>query len=248
MERQQHVMRAFQGMRQSHRPVDIARLNAIGFLDAALGADRRQLVKQYIENVESSRAVADRLWQALQELTQAFVYAYKAGLDAALEDGSPRWKPLVPMLFARLVHYHGTDAKLRVFRFERWIPAKWMELHQLYVKAVSLGIDRTPVTPINAGSNATQWTVEQEYVNVLLIHQLNTGNLGPAELDWVSAQLRAWSRRLAIEMMPRSPEGFYIDLTGKSGLLRRTGSESGPTLRYLDTTELAHQLERASMA
>ena len=32
---------------------------------------------------------------------------------------------MLPLLFARLLHFHGTDAKLRVFRHERWIPAKW---------------------------------------------------------------------------------------------------------------------------
>ena len=51
----------------------------------------------------------------------------------------------MPLLFARLVHYYGTDAKLRVFRFERWIPAKWMELHQLYLRATELGVERVAV-------------------------------------------------------------------------------------------------------
>ncbi len=249
MERQQQVMQAFQGMRQAGKPVDLARVNAIGFLDAALGADRRQLIKQYVENFDASPSLADRLWQAIQELTQAFLYAYRAATDAAVDQqASPRWKPLLPALFARLIHFHGTDAKLRVFRFERWIPAKWMEVHELYQRAVGLGIDRTPTVPLSAGSNATRWTVEQEYINVLLIHQLNTGNLAPAEIDWASAQLRAWSRRLALDANPRSPEGFYVRLTGRSGLVRRSGDESGSLLRYLDTTELAHQLESAIMS
>ena len=30
----------------------------------------------------------------------------------------------LPLLFVRLVHFHGTDAKLRVFKYERWIPAQ----------------------------------------------------------------------------------------------------------------------------
>ena len=43
---------------------------------------------------------------------------------------------MIPQVFARLLHYHGTDAKLRAFRHERWIPAKWTNLHQLYAKAI----------------------------------------------------------------------------------------------------------------
>ncbi len=50
-----------------------------------------------------------------------------------------------PLLFARLIHYYGTDAKLRVFRFERWIPAKWMELAPDSTCARrELGVERVP--------------------------------------------------------------------------------------------------------
>src|SRR6266536_3214454 len=247
--RQQSVMRAFEGFRTSRKAVDTNRVAAIQFLDAALAADRRQLIKQYVENVDSSARLAERIWQAVFEMSQGFMYSYQTALEHALtQPGNPRWKPLVPGLFSRLIHYYGTDAKLRVFRFERWIPAKWLDLHRLYMRATELGIDRVPAALAAAGPNATQWTIEQEYLFVLLIHQLNTGNLSPAELDWASAQLRAWSRKLQLDAVPRSPEGFFVDVAGKGGLVRRTGNDSGSMLRYLDTTPMADQLERAIQA
>jgi hypothetical protein len=247
--RQQQVMRAFEGMRQSRRPVDPARIQAIQFLDSALGADRRQLIKQYAENHEAAGKLAERIWQAIYDLTQGFLYAYQTALEEAVAQGAnPRWKPSVPILFARLLHYYGTDAKLRVFRFERWIPGKWMELHRTYLRSTELGIDRTPALLGSAGPNASAWTPEQEYLNVLLIHQLNTGNLSPAQLDWACSQLRAWSRKLTLDAVPRSPEGFFVDLAGKTGMARRTGNDAGSMLRYLDTTPLAESLERAVAA
>jgi hypothetical protein len=247
--RQQAVMRAFDAMRQARKPVDVARAHAIQLLDAALGADRRQLIKQYVENVDSAPRLAETLWAAVFELTQGFIYAYQSALEEALrQTANPRWKAQVAVLFARLLHYYGTDAKLRVSRFERWIPAKWMDLHRTYLRATELGIEKVPTTLGHAGPNATQWTIEQEYLFVLLIHQLNTGNMSPLELDWASAQLRAWSRRLALDAVPRSMEGFFVDLAGKTGMVRRTGQDSGSMLRYLDTTALAEQLERAVQA
>jgi hypothetical protein len=247
--RQQHVMRAFDAMRQSRKPIDLGRVQAIELLDAALGADRRQLIKQYVENYDTSAKLAERIWQAIYDLSQGFIYAYQAALEEALRQGNNvRWKPLTPLLFARLVHYYGTDAKLRVFRFERWIPAKWMELHRTYLRASELGLDRVATVLTNAGPNATHWTVEQEYLYVLLIHQLNTGNMSPPQLDWAMSQLRAWSRRLQLDAVPRSPEGFFVDVAGKTGLGRRTGNDSGSMLRYLDTTPLAESLERAVQA
>src|SRR5690348_583587 len=73
--RQQSVMRAFEAMRQSRRPADLARAHAIQLLDAALGADRRQLIKQYVENVDSAPKLSDRLWAAVFELSQGFIFA-----------------------------------------------------------------------------------------------------------------------------------------------------------------------------
>src|SRR5437773_1913361 len=108
----------------------------------------------------------------------------------------------------------------------------------------ALGIDRVP-TVLGHGPNTTQWTVEQEYVCALLIHQLNTGNMTPGELDWAFAQIRGWSRRLSLDAVARSMEGFLVDVGGKTGLVRPLGNDAGLMLRYLDTTPVCDQLDRA---
>ena len=69
--RQQHVMRAFDAVRQSRKPIDIARAGAIQYLDAALAADRRQLTKQYVENVDAGPKLSVRLWHAARTSTTA---------------------------------------------------------------------------------------------------------------------------------------------------------------------------------
>ena len=247
--RQQQVINALDALRKSQPSLDLGRIGAIQFVDAALGADRRQLIKQYIENSEGSPKLADRIWQSLWEMSQAFTLAYQSALEHALhQSGNSRWKSVLPLLFVRLVHFHGTDAKLRVFKYERWIPAKWMELHQLYLRASELSCEREAVALPAAGTGAQPWSVEQEYLYVLLVHQLNTGNLGPAEIDWASSQLRAWSRRLTLDAIPKSLEGFFVDLAGRAGLIRRNGNDRGSMLRYVDTTPLSEALERAVAA
>ena len=247
--RQQHVMSAFEVMRKSRRPMDPMRVQAIQFLDAALGTDRRQLIKQYVENAETGPKLADRLWQAIYELAQGFMVAYHGALEEALsQPNNARWKSLVPLLFTRHTHYAGTDAKLRVFRYERWIPAKWADMHRAFLRATELGVDRIATSVQGAGQNQTPWTLEQEYLYVLLVHQLNTGNMTPGEIDWACSQLRAWSRRLALDAVPRSPESFFVDIAGRTGLQRRTGTDSGSMLRYLDTSSLADQIDRAILS
>ena len=242
--RQQLVLRAFEGMRQSRRPVDLARAQALQYADAALGADRRQLFKQYVESLESAPKVSERIWQASLDLAQGFIGAYQSVLQTALAPSAfGRWKPHVPILFARLVHYYGTDAKLRVCRHERWIPAKWVELHSAFTRASELGVERVATSLGGNHGSGTQWTIEQEYVYALLVHQLNSGNLSPANLDWAATQIRTWSRRLELVALPKTMEGFFVDLAGRAGLVRRTGQDSGAMLRYLDTSALAEQLD-----
>ena len=217
--RQQSVMRAFDEMRQSRRPVDPGRV--AGGPVPRRGARRRpppadQAVRR--ERRRRAPSCRARCGRRSFDMSQGFIYAYQCALDEALrQSANPRWKAQVPILFARLLHYYGTDAKLRVFRFERWIPGKWMELHRTYVRAAELGIDRVPTALAHAGPKATQWTIEQEYLFVLLIHQLNTGNLSPLELDWASAQLRA------LEPPPRARRGAALD----GRLLRRPRRQAG---------------------
>src|SRR6185503_16521066 len=177
--RQQTVVRALEGLRLSRRPMDFSRAQALQYTDAALGADRRQLFRQFVESLESAPKVADRIWRSSFDLTQGFIAAYQHVLETALAPSAfGRWKSYVPGLFARLVHYYGADAKLRVCRHERWIPAKWVELHRTFMRASELGVERVP-TSLGSQHGGTQWSVEQEYVFVLLLHQLNTGNLTP---------------------------------------------------------------------
>jgi len=244
--RQQHVIRALDALRKTQREIDLNRIAALQFVDAALGADRRQLIKQYIENAEAAPKLADRIWQALWEISQAFTLAYQQALQGAVAQAdNARWRAALPLLFVRLVHFHGTDAKLRVFRYERWIPAKWIELHQTYLRSCELHCDRQAVALPAAGAAAQPWSVEQEYLYVLLVHQLNSGNLSPTEIDWASSQLRAWSRRLSLEQIPKQMDGFFVDLAGREGMVRRTGNDRGSMLRYLDTTPLSEGMERA---
>src|SRR3984893_13826465 len=123
-----------------------------------------------------------------------------------------------------------------------------MELHGTCLRAGETQCDRQPMALPAAASAAQPWSVEQEYLYVLLVHQLNTGNLSPTEIDWASSQLRAWSRRLSLEQIPKSMEGFFVDLAGREGIVRRTGNDRGSMLRYLDTTPLAEGMDRAVTA
>jgi len=247
--RQLEVVGALDELCRSGKPLEFDQVAAITYLDAELGADRGQLIAQFVDSVNSSGAVAERIWRAAYDLCGAFIAVYGKLLDEALADRTDaRWSRETARLMARLVHYFGTDAKLRALKGERWIPAKWSELHGLYRRAIDLGIERTAVAAEPAGAGTGARTIEQEYLSVLLTQLVNTGTLGPSQLEWTLAQVRAWSRELTFEPAPRATCAFSVDLGGRDGLARRAGNETGEMLRYLDTRPLTMQIERSIAA
>jgi hypothetical protein len=247
--RQLHVVRALDELGRSGKRLEFASVAAIAYLDAELGPDRGRLVAQYVDTVNNSRAVADRVWQAAYDICRSFIVAYTKLLDEALANRTDtRWRRATPRLMARLGHYFDTDAKLRALKGERWIPAKWGQLHGLYRRAIELGIERVAAATERTGAATAARTLEQEYISVLLTQLVDTGTLAPSQLEWALAQVRAWSRELALEMTPRGSCSFSVDLGGRKGLVRRRGDEAGAMLRYLDTGPLAMQIERGMAA
>ena len=180
--RQQHVMRAFDAMRQSRKPVDPARVQAIEFLDSALGADRRQLIKQYVENYETAPKLAERIWQAIYDLTQGFLFAYQAALEEARHAGQ---QPALEDRWCRCFSRGccTTTAPTRSCACSAssagFPPSGWTCIALTCARRSSASIAFRRSSPAR-GRMRPPGRAEQEYLNVLLIQQLNTGNLSPA--------------------------------------------------------------------
>lgn len=247
--RQRNVVAALHDVARLPGNLDRDCIAAIEFVDAAVEEDRRRQVAQYVANVERSAAIALCIWQAMRDTNEAFVAAYRTALQTALtRHRSSSYQCLIPELVVRLLHCYGVDAKLRGFRYQRLIPAKWKEIHELYRVAVKHGVDRVALKAKRAGAQCNDDAIEQEYLRVLLVDRVNTGNLSPSELDLMSECLRDWSGDLVLDLEPQAAGGFMVDLDSKTGLVRRTGSETGAMLRFIDTSDLVARLRRESTA
>ena len=216
-------MRAFDAMRQSRRPVDPARVQAIQFLDAALGADRRQLIKQYVENHDSAPKLAERIWQAVYDLSQGFMCAYQTALEEALRRRSnPRWKPLIAAAV------RAARPLLRHRRQAARVPLRALDPGQVdraashvYLRASELGLERVP-------DGARQRGPERDAVDGRAGIRLRAADPPAQHRQHVAAAARLgdarrfarWSRRLQLDAVPRSTEGFFVDIAGKTGLVR----------------------------
>ena len=213
-----------------------ARLEAVFCVDRFTDPLRKNLTAQYLEHSNRSTRVENQLWQALFDLTQGFLLCYQAfAREVADHAQSNKWQSLLPELIARQIMHQGLDAKIRLFRYEQWIPAKWSDLHSLFQMACSAQIERQPVAVLPGGGLTT---IEQEYLRVLVLQLMNSGNLTPRHLEWIAEQLSEWCTPLRLNIESSIATTFYVDLASRTGLKRRTPQPLEGRVLFLDTRPL----------
>lgn len=213
-----------------------ARLEAVFFVDRHSDPLRQNLTAQYLEHGNRSTRVESQLWQALFDLTQGFLLCYQAFAREVTDHAqSQKWQSLLPELIARQIVHQGLDAKVRLFRYEQWIPAKWSDLHALFQMACSAQIERQAVAVL---PDASLTTIEHEYLRVLVLQLVNSGNLTPRHLEWVAEQLSEWCAPLRLSLESSTVTSFYVDLGSRTGLKRRQPQPLEGRVLFLDTRPL----------
>jgi cyclic-di-GMP-binding protein len=212
-----------------------ARLAAVFHLDARTAGLRRSLAQQYVEHAGGDPRIETQLWSALYALPQAFLQAYQAFGRDIREKGVPgKWVAALPQLIARQIMHLALDAKARMFRYERWIPAKWGEAHTLFALACSRQLERQSIVLDDEGSTTT---IEREYTVLLVLALVDVGSLAARDVEWVWLHLREWCSplRFAVES---SGATFVVDLGEREGLRRRGASPLEGHVLFLDTRPL----------
>ncbi len=211
-------------------------LAAVFRVDAQANGLRKALTTQYIEHVGRASAAESQFWQALFDLTQAFLTCYGAfARDIAGSPQNTKSQALLPELVARQIIHLGLDAKIRLYRFEQWIPAKWVELHAIFTAACSQQIERRQIA-VDADGGTT--TIEHEYLVTLVLQLMNSGNLTPKHLEWATSQLDDWCQPLRLTLESSPSTSFYVDLGGRAGLKRRLPTPLEGRVLFLDTRPL----------
>ncbi len=211
-------------------------LEAVFRIDLETRSLRRTLCAQYLEHASRSSRIEGQLWQALFDLTQGFLACYAAfGGEVSAHAQSSKWQALLPELLARQIQHLGLDARIRLYRYEQWIPAKWAEMHALFTLACSRQIERRHVVVDRDGATTT---VEHEYLVALILQLVNSGNMTPKHVDWVATHLDEWCQPLRLTLEPSSVTSFYVDLGGRTGLRRRTPAPLEGRVLFLDTRPL----------
>ena len=152
------------------------RLEAVFFLDGQCAGLRKSLTVQYIEHTRrearrSSISSGRRCSTSPRSFGTYSAFAPRGGVPPCAERevaGAPAGIDRPPD------SPPGHDARIRLYRYEQWIPGKWTELHGLFTLACSRHCERQQLV---LGRGGTATTIEQEYLLVLLMQLMNTGNI-----------------------------------------------------------------------
>ena len=219
------------------------RLEAIVELDRIAVPLLEQLRAQY-RHITISDDLRQRLLLLSESVAHGFALTYgnfATNIEESETTVVPR--PLRHAVFARMFHYLGMLTRLGLFRYEQWIPGRWRALHQSYCVARLRSLALEPFA-LNASRAAEQSSAEQEYIGILLLHRLNSGNLTTPQIDWASEWLREWVPPLRLSAPPNDDGvGYWIDLGDGEGLVNKRPQSWQGELLFLDIEPLRAQLK-----
>jgi hypothetical protein len=171
-------------------------------------------------------------------LVKAFTAAYQATLKAGLPRASRNAGTRCCHAFWCGSALKAIDGKFRLFRYSHWVAAQWRELHDLYEFARMRGWQREPLAFGGGSFIQPGVSLEQEYIRVLLLMRLDSGNFTPDQVEWVSQSLDEWAQSLSLTPSPGTGATFCLDLADTQGLKRTERSRGGGRLMFLDATPI----------
>ncbi len=236
------MVRLLEDMAARQPKVTPNRVRAVLELDRVSTPVQSRLLKQYLQPTLSD-AVRQRLWHACDDLARWFAYTYEHLFETLQEFFlSQKAKGQLPAVAAQMFYYRGQQARNGLFRYERWMPGKWKGLHAGYEAARKRELARVPFSFKPGGADAEPHTAELEYVQILLLQRVNTGNLSAQQIDLSARWLRAWSPALMLVDPPLEGPGFWLDLGLGDGLLAKKPQSAQGQLLYLDVAPLQKEI------
>jgi cyclic-di-GMP-binding protein len=194
-----------------------------------------------------SEDVRRRLWYACNNLARWFAHAYELVCgDTEAQNDKKRPRPQAHGIFSRMFYYRGLQAKLGLFHYESWIPGSWEVLRNAYREACAQGVAAEPFALPESTNPGDSYSAEQEFLQILLLQRVNSGNLAAQQVEWAAQWLRSCVRTLNLSEPPAEGDGegdgYWLDLEQGEGLVAKRPATPPAELRYVDIRPLHEQL------
>ena len=202
----------------------------------ALALDEALLVNCASRNPQL-RPLEKRYWRSAMELSQSFASAFEHCLRHVRDEPNPKaWREYASVMVLRLFQHRQVEFILRPLLGTQPARSGWTELHAAYQLADAQGILHQPVVVTrNHYEPSAESTLEQEYVNLLLLELMNDGHFSPYDAFWLSRWVPHWGKEISLRPADAGAahdgDHFVVDLESAEGLKRASAALAGPTLR-----------------
>ena len=233
----------------------VSRLQALLWLDDQIQPAQESLVLQYVQNPRMSKTIESRLWHQVMGLAHHMIVAYLRFIrdpgkaeegktaPAAKPDAVPSIEPFMSKTMARTLRYLCMQAKFQYFRFLAPDKKFWAMVNQIYRFAEVKGVDSDSF-PLYESVKQRASSCADEFLQILMLSNLNSGALTPRQMELASIWMGMWSHHIVIEKTAKPGEHqFYVDLSGYDPV-RRVGNKipQGNIGRSWSTAALAQQI------
>ena len=223
-------------------------LEALQYLDERLQTPIQMLTHQYVSNPRMSRTIQDRIWNDMISFSTVMMSAYRRFIHLSDHPDEALIDKLLPVLTARCLRYLAIQSKWHYFRLGGPNPKLWAKAHQLFRLSEVKGFDSDPLN-LYPGNHFVPSTCADEYLQLLLLETVNSGNLLPRQIDQVDQWLNKWTHGLTLERQYHEDKHLYVvNLTEPAGVSRAHDSNVGDMCRYISMQPVLAQITQSVKA
>jgi hypothetical protein len=233
---------------------------AIGQLDALLALEQQAqpviklLLTQYVEGDGQIGSFEWKAWYSALRLTMSLFQAYEYFLIHIRKTTDDNWTEHERLVQVQLFHHRKIEFLLRFLRYKKRSSDLWRQLHEMYRLAHERDLLNRPDAIVETdGKRRTMGGLEQQYLQILLLEAMNSGQFSPREALWAHGWFARWCSEPGLQLehledrVHFEPKGFVVDLGGSDGLKRapvERGNSTEGDLLYFDSSPLSGMIDQ----
>jgi hypothetical protein len=231
----------------------------ISQLDALFAVERQAqpvselLLTQYVEGDGQIGSFEWKAWHTALRLSQSFFQGYEYFLHHIRKTTDANWTAHELLVQVQLFHHRKVEFLLRFLRYKKHSSELWRQLHEMYRLARDRDLlNRLEAISETGGKRRTIGELDQQYLQILLLEAMNTGQFSPREALWAHHWFARWCTAPGLQLAQvngtghSESKGFVVDLDGSDGLKRAPagGNLLGRNLLGLDSSPLSVMIDQ----
>jgi hypothetical protein len=176
------------------------------------------------------------LWLLARSLLDEMEAGYRKAHEESAGDGE--LQRLSALISQRMARCHVAQIMLHAGVYRRFDAARWGRLHQIYRRAQEAGLqDERVKDSLESDDGAS--SVAEAYAQALLLESASLEEKSFAEINYVEALARLWSRKVKVGTEAVEGAALAVDLGGEAPPAAVAQVPEGPWRRYVDASSAA---------